>query len=77
MNTFLRSLALLTLLTSCAGDEEIVCSESVWCCSYTCASEQEIEDRGPDNCDCVPDDELEPPEGTCMDMDGVCDWETT
>ncbi len=76
MNTLLRSLALLTLLTSCAGEEEeeLLCIESVWCCSYTCASEQEVEDRGPDNCDCATDNELEPPEGTCMEMDGVCDW---
>ena len=76
MHTALRSLALLTtLLTSCAGEEEeLVCIESVWCCSYTCGSEQDVEDRGPDNCDCVIDDELEPPEGTCMAMDGECDW---
>ena len=74
MKKLLLSAALLSLLTSCAGDEEPVCIENVWCCSYTCSTEQEVEDRGPDICDCAALDDLVPPEGTCSALDGACDW---
>ena len=73
-----RNIGLLICLTSCVAQEEtpveIECVESLYCCAYTCVSEEEVEERGPDPCDCEPDTNLSPPDGACSAVDGVCDW---
>jgi hypothetical protein len=74
MKMIFPALSALLLLTSCAVQEETQCVESLYCCSYTCVTEQEDIERGPDGCDCLPESEPTAPEGTCSAVEGVCDW---
>jgi len=80
MNNHLRTTVLLAVITSvlfilfnssCGGEQ---CIESFYCCNYTCVTEQEIKERGPDVCACREGPGAAQPEGSCMAVDGKCDW---
>lgn len=66
--------ALVLTLAGCPSEPlEPNCVASTYCCSNTCTTVEEREERGPDPCDC--DAPPGPAPGDCVAVDGVCDWE--